>query len=50
MKDEIYCVLEWLRANKLSISFEKTKFIIFDKNQNLETLNIKVGRGRCQRI
>ena len=43
LKDELYCVLAWLRANKLAISFEKTKFIIFDKNDNLETLNIKVG-------
>ena len=41
MKDELYLVSEWLRKNKSCLN-NKTKFMIFDNSECLDTIDIKL--------
>ena len=35
-------ICEWLRINKLSLNAKKTKFMIFDNSDQLDTINITI--------
>ena len=35
-------ISEWLRINKLSLNAKKTKFMIFDNSDQLDTINITI--------
>ena len=41
MKSELYLISEWLRKNKLGLN-SKTKFMIFDNMDQLDTIDIVV--------
>ena len=42
IKDEMKLICEWLRINKLSLNAKKTKFMIFDNSDQLDTINITI--------
>ena len=41
--DELKIIMEWLRINKLSLNTSKTKFIVFDKEENIDTIIFSDG-------
>ena len=45
MKIELRNIMNWLRINKLCLNSDKTKFMIFDNDINLDTINISVGNS-----
>ena len=42
IKDEMKLICEWLRINKLRLNAKKTKFMIFDNSDQLDTINITI--------
>ena len=50
---ELTVVCEWLRANKLTLNANKTKYVIFGNKQQLTTkpdLNLYVGPNKIERV
>ena len=50
---ELTIVCEWLRANKLTLNVNKTKYVIFGSKNKITTipdLNIKVGNDKIERV
>ena len=50
---ELTIVCEWLKANKLTLNSNKTKYVIFGSKSNLTTkpdLNIYVGAAKIERV
>ena len=50
---ELTVVCEWLRANKLTLNANKTKYVIFGNKHNLTTkpdLNLYVGQDKIDRV
>ena len=50
---ELTIVCEWLKANKLTLNSNKTKYVIFGTRQTLTTkpdLNLKVGNDQIDRV
>ena len=42
IKDEMKLICDWLRINKLSLNAKKTKLMIFDNLDQLDTINITI--------
>ena len=38
--NELKTIMEWLRINKLSLNASKTKFMVFDNQENMDTINV----------
>ncbi len=53
LRIELSLVYEWLKANKLTINAEKTKYIIFGKQTQIKNkldLNLRIGNKKIGRV
>ena len=47
MKIELLTIMKWLNLNKLTLSIEKTNFIVFDNVENCDEIEINVNKNEC---
>ena len=49
---ELKNVADWMRANRLALSIEKTNFILFHSNQNkvTQSFNIKINDAKIEQV
>ena len=53
LRIELSTVYEWLRANKLTLNSDKTKYIVFGSRNKLEhkpDRNIRIGDRKIERV
>ena len=53
LRIELSLIYEWLKANKLTLNADKTKYIVFGTNRQLthkNDLNLKVGNKKIERV
>ena len=43
---KLKCLNRWLKSNKININADKTKYILFSYNKNLNFSNIKIGNNK----
>ena len=48
LKAELDKLSEWFKANKLSLSLDKTKYMLFKSKQKKENLNINLFINNCE--
>ena len=47
MKIELLTIIKWLDLNKLSLSIEKTNFIVFDNVDHCDKIEVKFNENNC---
>ena len=44
--NELKCLNRWLKSNKISINVDKTKYMLFSYNKNVNFIIIKLGNNK----
>ena len=50
INSELKCLNRWLKSNKISISADKTKYMMFSYNRNVNLPIIKIGNNKINEI
>ena len=45
INSELKCLIRWLKSNKISINADKTKYMLFSYNKNVNFPDISVGNN-----
>ena len=50
INSELKCLYRWLKSNKISISADKTKYMLFSYNKNVNFPDINIGNNTINEI
>ena len=48
INNELKCLNRWLKSNKISINADKTKYMLFSYNKNVNLQIIKIGSNKIK--